>query len=311
MTKISKGSNPLMDPVLKPVSALNKNNAKTVVLLASLGGALVMAGSLFGGRGGATIGLMLGLVMVGGSYWFSDKLAVRAAGAQPLPPEQMPWLHAEVERLAQRAGITTPRLYLSPSMQPNAFATGRNEKHAVVAVTAGLLQVLERDEVAGVVAHEIGHIKNKDILIGSVAAAIATGITYIAQMAMFANMFGGDDEDSPNPVAAILMMLLAPIAASLIQASLSRSREYEADRVGATLVGDGDSLARALRKIEAYAKHVPMNVAPAQASAYIINPLINPVTGRKVQFAALFSTHPPTEERVARLRRFSDLDRAA
>ena len=291
-----------MDSVLKPTSAFNKNNAKTVVLLATLGGALVTAGSLFGGRGGATIGLVLGLVMVGGSYWFSDKLAVRAAGAEPLPADQMQWLHADLATLSQRAGIPTPRLYLSPSMQPNAFATGRNEKHAAVAVTAGLLQVLERDEVSAVVAHEIGHIKNKDILIGSIAAAIATGITYIAHMAMFANMFGGgDDEDSPNPVAAILMMLLAPLAASLIQATLSRAREFEADRVGATLMGNGDSLASALRKIEAYAKRIPMNVAPTQASAYIINPL----SGRKVQFANLFSTHPPTDERVARLGRFS------
>ncbi len=280
-------------------NVFNKNNAKTVALLSTLTGALIVVGSLFGGRGGATIGLLLGLVMVGGSYWFSDKLAVRAAGAQPADSSELAWLRQDIERLAQRAGIATPRLYVSPSMQPNAFATGRNEKHALVCVTAGLLQVLDRDEVAGVIAHELGHIKNRDILIGSVAAAIATGITYVAQMAMFSSMFGGsDDEDAPNPVALILMMLLAPLAASLIQAALSRSREFEADRVGAAIVGDGEALARALRKIETYATRVPMNINPAQASAYIINPL----SGRHVQFARLFMTHPPTNERIARLR---------
>ena len=278
---------------------LNKNNLKTVCLLASLSGALVLIGRAVGGQRGAAIGLLLGLVMVGGSYWFSDKLAVRAAGAQPVQADELPWLQSDLARLAGRAGIPTPRLYVSPSMQPNAFATGRNEKHAVVCVTSGLLHVLDREEVNGVVAHELGHIKNKDILIGSIAAAIATGITYIAQMAMFSAMFGGsDDEDAPNPIALILMTLLAPLAASLIQAALSRSREFEADRVGAEIVGDPTALARALAKIEAYAKQVPMNVNPAQASAYIVNPL----TGRKMQFARLFMTHPPTDERIARLQ---------
>ena len=192
----------------------------------------------------------------------------------------------------------TPRLFISPSMQPNAFATGRNEKHAVVCVTQGLLQVLDRNEVNGVVAHELGHIKHRDILIGSIAAAIATGITYMAQMAMFAGMFGSsDDEDRPNPVAMILMMLLAPLAASLIQASLSRSREFEADRAGAEISGNPQYLASALQKIESYASRVPMNINPAQASAYIVNPL----TGRNVQFARLFMTHPPTADRVAAL----------
>lgn len=277
---------------------LNKNNIKTVALLSALTGALVVVGSVFGGRGGATIGLVLGLAMVGGSYWFSDRLAVRAAGAKPLEVGELSWVIDDLARLSTRAGLPTPRLYLSPSMQPNAFATGRNERHAVVCVTAGLLAVLERDEVAAVMAHELGHIKNRDILIGSIAAAIATGITYVAQMAMFSSMFGGsDDDDAPNPIALILMMLLAPLAASLIQAALSRSREFEADRVGAAIAGDGTSLARALQKIEAHAARVPMDVNPAQAAAYIVNPL----TGRRVQFARLFLTHPPTDERVARL----------
>jgi heat shock protein HtpX len=279
-------------------SVFNKNNLKTVVLLSSLAGALVVFGGAFGGRAGASIGLMIGLVMVGGSYWFSDKLAVRAAGAIELPAGEMPALRADLEAMASRAGIAVPRLFISPSMQPNAFATGRNEKHAVVCVTQGLLQVLDRNEVNGVVAHELGHIKHRDILIGSIAAAIATGITYMAQMAMFAGMFGGgDDEDRPNPLALILMMLLAPLAASLIQASLSRSREFEADRAGAEISGDPRYLASALQKIESYAKRVPMDINPAQASAYIVNPL----TGRKVQFARLFMTHPPTEDRIAAL----------
>ncbi len=279
-------------------SVFNKNNLKTVVLLSSLAGALVVFGGAFGGRAGASIGLMIGLVMVGGSYWFSDKLAVRAAGAVELPAGELPNLRADLEAMASRAGIVTPRLFVSPSMQPNAFATGRNEKHAVVCVTQGLLQVLDRNEVNGVVAHELGHIKHRDILIGSIAAAIATGITYMAQMAMFAGMFGGgDDEDRPNPIAMIFMMLLAPLAASLIQASLSRSREFEADRAGAEISGNPQYLANALQKIEAYTKRVPMNINPAQASAYIVNPL----TGRNVQFARLFMTHPPTEDRIAAL----------
>ena len=279
-------------------SVFNKNNLKTVALLSSLAGALVVFGGAFGGKAGASIGLLIGLGMVGSSYWFSDKLAVRAAGAMELPVGELPNLRSDLEAMSARAGITTPRLFISPSMQPNAFATGRNEKHAVVCVTQGLLQVLDRNELNGVVAHELGHIKHRDILIGSIAAAIATGITYMAQMAMFAGMFGGnDDEDRPNPLAMILMMLLAPLAASLIQASLSRSREFEADRAGAEISGNPQYLANALQKIEAYAKQVPMNINPAQASAYIVNPL----TGRNVQFARLFMTHPPTEDRVAAL----------
>ena len=278
-------------------SLLNKNNAKTVALLSTLTGALVVFGSLLGGRGGASIGLLLGLVMVGGSYWFSDRLAVRAAGARPLEPGELSWLQNDLTHLAERANIPTPRLYLAPSMQPNAFATGRNETKAVVCITEGLVHVLDRDEIAGVIAHELGHIKNHDILIGSIAAAIATGITYIAQMAMFSSLFGNSDDDAPNPFAMILLMLLAPLAATVIQATLSRSREFEADRVGAAIAGDGNPLARALRKIEQHATTTPMHVNPAQASAYIVNPL----QGRKVQFARLFMTHPPTDQRIERL----------
>jgi heat shock protein HtpX len=262
-----------------------RNTLKTAVLLAALGGFLVFIGSLIGGPTGTIIGLGLGLVVVGASYWFSDKLAVRSAGARPLEAHELPWLQADVAELAARGGLPTPRIYLSPDLQPNAFATGRNEKHAVVCVTDGLLRALDRDEVRGVLAHEMAHIGNRDILIGSVAAAVATGISALANMAMFAGMFGGgsDDEDRPNPITLLLVALLAPMAASMLQMALSRSREFEADRRGA--------------EIDVLARRVPMNVSPSQSSAWIVNPL----TGRKVSFGKLFLTHPPTEERIARL----------
>ena len=276
----------------------SKNNLKTVALLSLLTGGLVTAGAALGGRSGLLIGTFLGFVMVGGSYWFSDKLAIRASGAREVVPGELQWLQDDLAKMVGRAGMTPPRLFISPSPQPNAFATGRNEKHAVVAVTSGLLELLDRREVRGVVAHELGHIKNKDILIGSIAAAIATGISSLANMAMFAGLFGGNDEDRPNPFVLILMMFVAPMAASVIQMALSRSREYEADTAGATISGDPVALASALAKIEAYAARIPMRVQPSQAQAYIVNPL----TGRDVQFANLFRTHPPTADRIARLR---------
>ena len=271
---------------------------KTFVLLAAFGGLFMLIGSFFG-TGGLVIGLGIGLAVVGGSYWFSDRLAVRAAGAQPVSEQEAPELYAIVRELAQRDGVPMPRVYLSPAAQPNAFATGRGPDHAVVAVTEGLTRILDRDEMRGVLAHELSHVKNRDILIGSVAAALAMGITFVARMAMWGAMFsGGGDRDNGNFFGVIAMAILAPVAAGLIQMALSRSREFEADRSGAALLGDGEPLARALEKIEAYAKQVPMNVDPAQATAYIINPL----SGRKVNFANLFTTHPPTEERIARLR---------
>ena len=275
-----------------------RNTFKTFSLLAGLGGFLVLFGSLVGGTAGTIIGLAFGVAIVGASYWFSDRLAVRAAGAHPVSDGELGWLRDEVAVLAGRAGLPAPRLFVSPDPQPNAFATGRNERHAVVCVTAGLLDRLDRDEVRGVLAHEIAHIRHRDILIGSVAAAVATGISAIANMAMFAGMFGSsDDEDRPNPLALLLLALVAPIAAMVMQMALSRSREYEADRLGAELLGDPRPLARALTKIEAMAMRTPMHVSPAQATAYIINPL----TGRNVRFARLFLTHPPTTDRVARL----------
>lgn len=275
-----------------------RNTVKTAVLLAGLGGLMVAIGSLFG-RGGAVIGLVLGLVIVGASYWKSDALAIRAARAVPADEARMPQYFAVMRDLSQRAGMPMPRLYVSPELQPNAFATGRNPEHAAVAVTQGLLQVCDWDEIRGVLAHELAHVRNRDILIGSVAAAVATGISFIANMAMWGAMFGGgrDDREGGNPIGLLAAAILAPIAASLLQMALSRSREFEADRSGAELIGTGEPLARALQKLEAYAKRVPMDVAPAQAQAFIVNPL----SGQKVSFANLFRTHPSTEERVARL----------
>jgi heat shock protein HtpX len=279
---------------------MNKNTLKTGVLLAGLGGLLIVAGQMIGGGNGAFIGFGIGILITGASYWYSDKIAVAAARAKPVTEQEAPQLYRIVKELAARANMPMPRLYLSPASQPNAFATGRNEKRAVVAVTQGLLQVLTEDELRGVLAHELSHVRNRDILITSVAAAIALGITMLARMLMFGAMFGGmgNDREGQNPLGLIALMILAPLAAGILQMALSRSREFEADHDGAELLGSGESLARALEKIEAAAKQVPMNVDPAHATAYIVNPL----TGRKINFASLFSTHPPTAERVRRLR---------
>jgi heat shock protein HtpX len=276
-----------------------RNGAKTAVLLAALGGAMVGVGSLFG-RGGAIIGLLLGLTVVGFSYWKSDTLAICAARAVPADEARMPEYYAIMRELTSNAQMPMPRLYVSPEAQPNAFATGRNPHHAAVAVTAGLLQVCSWDEVRGVLAHELAHIRNRDILIGSVAAAVGTAISFIANMAMWGAMFGGgrDDDEHHNPIAMLATALLAPFAASFIQMAISRSREFDADRVGADLAGGGEPLARALEKLDAYAARVPMNIAPAQASHFIVNPL----TGRNVGFANLFRAHPTTQERITRLR---------
>lgn len=275
-----------------------KNNVKTVVLLALLG-ALIMGIGAIWGTGGLIIGLIIALAMVGGSYWFSDKLAIKAARAQPVSEAEMPQFYSVVRDLAQRSNLPMPQLYVSPEMQPNAFATGRNPEHSAVCVTRGILQVLDWDELRGVLAHEMSHVGNRDILIGSVAAALAVAITFAARMAMWGGLFfgGGRDRDS-NIFGLLAMMILAPLAAMLLQMALSRSREYEADRSGAKLLGDGEPLARALQKIETYAKQVPMDVDPAHATAYIINPL----TGRQVRFANWFRSHPATDDRIRRLR---------
>lgn len=276
-----------------------RNTLKTTILLAGLGGLMVAIGSLFG-RGGAILGLGLGLAMVGFSYWKSDALAIRAARAVPADENRHPEYFAIMRELAAKADMPMPRLYVSAEPQPNAFATGRNPQHAAVAVTEGLMAACSWDEIRGVLAHELAHVRNRDILIGSVAAAVATGISFVANMAMWGAMFGGgrDDDEHANPIALLATALLAPIAASLLQMALSRSREFEADRSGAELIGTGEPLARALEKLEVHAHRVPMDIQPAQAQAFIVNPL----TGRKVSFANLFRTHPTTAERVARLR---------
>jgi heat shock protein HtpX len=276
-----------------------KNTFKTFVLLAGLGGLLVIIGQLLGGYTGALIGLGFGVLIIGFSYWKSDTLAIRAARAVPVTEEQMPEYYAVVRDLTQKAGMPMPKLYVTPDQQPNAFATGRNPEHAAVAVTQGILRILTWDQLRGVLAHEISHVGNRDILIGSVAAAIAVGITFIANILQFSAIFGGGrDDEGGNPIALLALAFLAPIAAGLLQMALSRSREFEADRSGARLIDDGEPLAQALEKLEVGARQIPMNIDPAHASAFIVNPL----AGRKISFGNLWRTHPRTEDRVARLR---------
>jgi heat shock protein HtpX len=278
---------------------MSRNTIKTFVLLAGLGGLLILIGGALGGKTGLIIGLLLGLGFVGFSYWNSDKLAIRAARAVPVTEEQMPQYYAVVRELTTTMGLPMPKLYVTPDRQPNAFATGRSPDHAAVAVTQGILDILDWDELRGVLAHEMSHVGNRDILIGSVAAAVALGITFIASMLRFAAIFGGGRDDrGGSPFELLALAILAPLAAGLLQMALSRSREFEADRTGARVIGDGEPLARALLKLEAGAKQIPMDIDPAHAQAFIVNPL----SGRKVQFANLFRTHPPVEERVARLR---------
>ncbi|MBO0730826.1 MAG: zinc metalloprotease HtpX [Acidimicrobiaceae bacterium] len=276
-----------------------RNTLKTTVILAILGALCIGIGSIFG-TNGLIIGLALGLVMCGGSYWFSDKIAIRAARARPVTEAEMPEYYAIVRDLTTRAGMPMPRLYVTPDMQPNAFATGRNPQHAAVAVTQGILQICTWDELRGVLAHEISHVGNRDILISSVAAAIALGITLLARMAAWGGLFFGGSRDGNNNIFGILAMaILAPLAATLLQLALSRSREFEADRSGAALIGDGEPLARALAKLDSASKRVPMpGVRPEIAPMYIVNPL----AGMNVSFKGLFSSHPPTAERISRLQ---------
>ncbi len=274
------------------------NTFKTFVLLAGMGGLAMAIGAAMGGGPGLIIGFVIGLVMVGGSYWFSDKVAIRSAKAVEADPAKFPQYYAVMQELTAKAQMPMPKLYISPNPQPNAFATGRNPSHAAVAVTEGLIQHLTWDEIRGVLAHELAHVRNRDILIGSVAAVIAMTITMVARMAMWGAIFGGGRRDrNSNPIVMLATILLAPIAASLLQMAISRTREFKADRSAARLIGDGEPLARALEKLHAGIQAFPVQMAPEQASAYIANPL----SGRQ-QFSKLFSTHPPMEERISRLR---------
>jgi heat shock protein HtpX len=274
-----------------------KNTFKTAILLAGLSGFFLFIGATLGGTTGMTIALFAAFAMIGLSYWKSDALAIRSARAVPADEAQYPQYYEIMRDLTQRAGMPMPRLYITPDPQPNAFATGRNPDHAVVAVTAGLLQFLSWEEVRGVLAHELAHVRNRDILIGSVAAAIATAITFIANIAQFALIFGGGNNRDRNPLADLAMIIVAPIAAALLQMAISRSREFQADRSAAQLIGDGEPLARALEKIGAGAARMPMKVNPAQEQMYIANPL-----GPSQVAGNLFRTHPPMEERIRRLR---------
>jgi heat shock protein HtpX len=273
-----------------------RNYLKTTLLLAALSGLLLLIGRAIGGTTGMTIALVFAGLMNLGAYFWSDKLAIRASGARPVSDREFPELYDIVRGLAQRAQIPMPRLYVSPSPQPNAFATGRNPQHAAVAVTQGILPILNRRELEGVLAHELSHVGNRDILISSVAATIAAAITYVAQFAFF---FGGsDDDDGGNPLVALLLLILAPIAAMIVQLAISRSREFGADATGARITSDPIALASALQKIEAYSRGTPpATLNPSTAPLFISNPFKN---GTGV--AKLFSTHPPMAERVARLQ---------
>src|SRR5512145_230440 len=276
------------------------NVFKTGILLAVLTAMLVLIGGAIGGQQGMVIAFVMALVMNFVSYWFSDKIVLAAYGAQPIDEASAPRLYAMVHRLATRAAIPMPRVYLIPSETPNAFATGRNPEHAVVAVTEGIMRILDEDELEGVLAHELSHVKNRDVLISTIAATLAGAITYLAHMAQWAAMFGGrgrdDEEGGTNPIAAILLAILAPIAAMLVQMAVSRAREFQADATGARVSGKPWGLAKALEKLQMANQAMPMaDATPATAHLFIVNPLSGQTLMR------LFSTHPPLEERIARL----------
>jgi heat shock protein HtpX len=274
------------------------NTFKTAMLLTSMTLLFVFVGAALGGQNGMMLAFVMAVAMNFFSYFYSDKLVLRMYGAKEVSEAESPWLHQTVRDLTRKAGIPMPKVYMIPTGQPNAFATGRNPSHAAVAVTEGIMRVLSREELTGVLAHEIAHVLNRDILIGTMAATIAGAISMIANMAQWALMFGGgrDDERGANPVVAIVMMIVAPLAAMLIQMAISRSREYLADQTGATLTRNPESLAQALIKIHNAATVIPMNAEPATAHMFIISPL----TGGGLM--SLFSTHPPVEKRVEALR---------
>ncbi len=276
------------------------NWMKTTLLLGLMTALIVFIGGLFGGKQGMILAFVLAMGMNFFSYWYSDKIVLRMYRATEVNPQDFPTLFHAVSRLAQNAGLPMPRVYIIPDGSPNAFATGRDPEHAVIAVTEGLLRTMNNEEATGVLAHEMSHIKNRDILIGSIAATMAGAIMIIASMARWSAFFGGGNRDEEGGgmgmIGLIAMSILAPIAAMLIQMAISRSREYLADATGAQLAGNPEGLANALGKLGAYSKQIPMKAQPATAHMFIVNPL----SGRKM--ANLFSTHPPLEDRIARLK---------
>ena len=274
------------------------NNIKTMLLLVMLTLIFVTAGAAMGGKNGMTIGLIFALGMNLFSYWFSDKIVLKMYRAREVSEAEAPELYGVVRRLAQKAEIPMPRVYIINEDQPNAFATGRNPNHAAVAVTTGIMRILSHEELMGVIGHELAHVKHRDILIGTIAATFAGAISYLAQMAQWAMIFGGnrgDDDEGGSPVAAIVMMIVGPIAAMIVQMAISRSREYVADEGGASISGNPRYLSGALRKLDSASKQIPMDANPATSHMFIVSPL----SGGGI--LKLFSTHPPIEERIARL----------
>jgi heat shock protein HtpX len=275
------------------------NTFKTAFLLTALTLLLMMIGRAFGGQNGMAIALAFAVVMNFIAYFFSDKIALATYRAQPVTREQLPRVYSVLERLTQKIGIPMPKIYVIPSESPNAFATGRNPHHASVAVTQGILNLLNDEELEGVVAHELGHVNNRDILISSIAATLAGAITMLANMGKWAMIFGGfggrDERDRGGGLAALFMLIVAPIAAMLIQLAVSRSREYQADASGAHYTGNPYALASALRKLDAYSRRIPMVASPSTAHLFIIQPLLG------VNVGSLFSTHPPIAKRIERL----------
>jgi heat shock protein HtpX len=277
------------------------NAVKTTLLMTVLTVLLVLVGSLIGGNNGMVFAFVFATIINFGSYWFSDKIVLAMYGAREITRDQNPTIFEIIQDLTMRAGLPMPRIYMIQSEQPNAFATGRDPQHAAVAVTAGMMRLMPKNEIRGVIAHELAHVKHRDILISSIAATIAGAITMLANMAQWAMIFGGyggrgsrDDEGS-NPLAALIMIIVAPIAAMLIQMAISRSREYDADEGGAKISGDPMALANALRRLEAAKDEIPMKATPATAHMFIINPL----SGKSLM--NMFSTHPPIEDRIKRL----------
>ena len=295
LTAACRGQYRMIATVIDPIQEQTMTStAKTFLLMAALTALFMFVGSALAGRQGMILALFMAVAMNFFAYWYSDRLALSMNGAQEVSESEAPHLHALVAELANRAALPKPRVYVVQSDTPNAFATGRDPEHAAIAVTSAIMQALNRDELAGVLSHELAHIKNRDILISSIAAVMAGAIAHLATMAMF---FGGSrDSENSNPIAALAAMIVAPLAASLIQLAISRSREYLADATGAHICGQPLTLTSALDKLTHYNEARPMNVNPASAQMYIVNPLSGG------QLAGLFSTHPPMAERIRRLR---------